>query len=238
MKSFNEIYTNICTENYQSIHKLREKHLMRSFFIALIFILISIPVALNFSLLLALAFDAITTIVIFFNPYFNNYGHEYKNNIISSLVKNYDKNLNFNVDGGIARTLFEDAAFESFNEFHSSDYIYGTINNTIPFQMCDLHTLLVSRDEEGHIYRNTTFKGLFSAIPLEHTVPTAVQILSERKIVTTENTDPTRVNMDSQEFEKYFNVFSVDKNLAMRILTSDLMDFLLEEKNKMTLNLT
>ena len=37
--------------------------------------------------------------------------------------------------------------------------------------------------------------------------------------------------MDSGEFEKYFDVSSNDKILAMRILTSDVMDTILKFKN-------
>lgn len=240
MKSFNEVYTKICTENYKSIHTIRKKHLIRSFLIVSIFILISIPIALNFSLLLALTFDIVITLVIFFSPYFNTYSNVYKANIISSLVQNYDEKLSFNATGGIGRNQYDEADFGPYTEYHSSDYIYGTLDNQINFQMCDLHTLLVSRDKDGHVYRTTTFKGLFSAIPLKHYVPRAIKIRSQNFVTAGEEKDPTKVNMDSQEFEKYFNVFADDKILAMQVLTSELLDYLLtsRKKNKIKFEIT
>lgn len=240
MKSFNEVYTQICAENYKSIRVIREKHLIRSFLIASIFILISIPVALNFSLLLAITFDIVVTLVIFFSPYFNTYSDAYKSNIISSLVKNYDEKLSFNPAGGVGRNLYEEADFGQYTEYHSSDYIYGTLDNQINFQMCDLHTLLVSRDDEGHVYRTTTFKGLFSAIPLKHYVPRVIKIRSQNFVTAGEEKDPNKIDMDSQEFEKYFNVFADDKILAMRVLTSDLLDYLLtsRKENKIKFEIT
>ena len=38
--------------------------------------------------------------------------------------------------------------------------------------------------------------------------------------------------MDSEEFEKIFDVFSKDKILAMQILTADVMESLIKFKNK------
>ena len=34
--------------------------------------------------------------------------------------------------------------------------------------------------------------------------------------------------MDSEKFEDYFDVYTIDQNLAMRILTSDIMNYLIE----------
>ena len=42
--------------------------------------------------------------------------------------------------------------------------------------------------------------------------------------------------MDSSEFEKAFNVYASDKIIGMQILTADIMDDILEFKNKAKFN--
>lgn len=229
MKNFNEVYTEICIENYNESKKLREKYLKRNFLIITVFILVSIPIAINFSLIFAIAFDLIVTLVVLFCPYFNTYSQDYKASIISSLVKNYDKNLTFSIQGGIPRAYYNKADFRDYTEYHASDYIHGTLSNNIEFQMCDLHTIYVYKNENGQLRRITTFKGLFSAIDLTSFIPGTVKISPDTFV---EENDPTQINMDSREFEKYFNVYSEDKLLAMQVVTSELMDFLLTSRKE------
>lgn len=52
--------------------------------------------------------------------------------------------------------------------------------------------------------------------------------------------DKTKMSMDSGEFEKHFDIYATDKILAMRIFTSDIMDFLISFKteNKIKFELT
>lgn len=38
--------------------------------------------------------------------------------------------------------------------------------------------------------------------------------------------------MDSQEFENYFDIFTNNKNMSMRFLTADIMNFMINFKNK------
>lgn len=44
--------------------------------------------------------------------------------------------------------------------------------------------------------------------------------------------NPDKLEMDSSEFEKVFNVYASDKIIGMQILTADIMDEILEFKNK------
>lgn len=44
--------------------------------------------------------------------------------------------------------------------------------------------------------------------------------------------NPDKLEMDSSEFEKVFNVYASDKIIGMQILTADIMDDILEFRNK------
>lgn len=232
MKNFNEIYQKIYEENHTYIHNLRQKNIIRSTLITLIFIILSIPTAIHFSLLIALTFDIVIAIVIFLNPFFNDYNKKYKSTIITSLVKNYDNNLRYNPTGMISKIHYDNADFEPYTEYNANDYVSGLIDGEIDFHMGDIHTTYVTENENGTHNRTTIFKGLFSASQLNKTITDIIKIRLDSKLLNKELSNPDKLNMDSQEFEKYFNVFAKDKILAMRILTSDIIDFILTFKKE------
>lgn len=236
MKNFNKIYEEICSENYKHIHTIRNKNIIRSTIITLLFILISIPVAIHISLILAIIFDLVIAISIFFNPFFNTYNKDYKSSVIASLVNKYDHNLTFKPDAVMSKMIYDAASFEPYTEYNSNDYISGLLDNKTPFQMSDLHTLYITYDENGNKTKRTTFKGLFSVSELSQTIPDRIQIRLDKKILGAEIKDINKITMDSQEFEKYFNVFAKNRVLTMRIITSDLMDYILSFKKENNIN--
>lgn len=232
MKNFDKIYEEIYSENYSKIHSIRNKNIIRSTIITLFFVLISIPVAIHISLVLTVIFDLIIAFLIFFNPFFNNYNKAYKSNIVTALINKYDPNLTFKPDATMSKKVYDAAGFDIYNEYNSNDYISGLLEGKTPFQMSDIHTLYVTRDENGHKTKTTTFKGLFSVSELNQIIPDKIQIRLDKKIFTSEAKDNNKINMDSQEFEKYFNVFAQNKLLTMQILTADLMNYILSFKKE------
>ena len=50
----------------------------------------------------------------------------------------------------------------------------------------------------------------------------------------------TKIEMDSQEFEKYFDIYGENKIIAMQILTADVMNTMIEfrEQSKIQYELT
>ena len=57
-------------------------------------------------------------------------------------------------------------------------------------------------------------------------------INSSLRICQGHSSDADRLEMDSSEFEKAFNVYATDKIIGMQILTADIMDDILEFKSK------
>jgi len=232
MKNFNEIYQKIYNENNFEIQHIRKTNIIRSTIISLIFIALSVPVAIYISALIAIIFDVIITLIIFLNPFFNNYIKKYKSTVISSLVKAYDNNLTFNPTAKMPRIHYDRAEFEPYTEYNANDYISGMIDGKIDFHMGDILTQYVTYDENGQPTRSTVFQGLFSASSLNKVITDTIKIRTDSKLFNKEHNSIDKLNMDSQEFEKYFNVFAHDKILAMRILTSDIMDSILTFKKE------
>ena len=74
----------------------------------------------------------------------------------------------------------------------------------------------------------TKFNGLFAKIEIEKSIDSELRIMQDGKFAF----DKNRLNMDSSEFEKYFDVKASNKILAMQILTADIMEELVEFENK------
>ena len=150
------------------------------------------------------------------------------------------KILHFDLTQSISSSIYNKAEFEFYDRFHSNDYIYGKINGIIPIQLGDIHTENVHTDSDGHTTYTTVFRGLFSEITLPKNLLSTIKIRSDKGMLGKLLSNKTQVEMDSQQFEKYFDVFTTDKILAVRILTSDIMNYMIDFKlqNKVTFELT
>lgn len=111
---------------------------------------------------------------------------------------------------------------ESFNEYKSSDYRGIKINDNM------IHISNIQLDKKywvnEQIETNTIFNGMYSYVMINKKI---------NKIYIEKNTQNIQfgrgqVVLDNQYFEKYFNIFSENRMLTMRILTPQVMEKMLE----------
>lgn len=252
MKSFNEIYEEICkgdTTNIEEAHKKYVKTSKRTslMIVCLVLLFISLPILsmLNEQIFSLILFPCIVLMIILFIILIatnknNTYKKIYKENIILPLVKNYDSNLSFDSNRSIPRITYNMAEFESYDNFYSNDYIYGNLDGIIPIELGDVYTESEHTDSDGNTTYSTVFRGLFSSIQLPQNLESTIKIHSDKGKLGRLFSGKDRVEMDSQEFEKHFDVFSNNKILAMRILTSDIMNYMIsfKEENKVRFEIT
>lgn len=243
MKDFNQIYKKIYDECYEEIEKRRKeklrKRLILCAFCVIIAIIIIFPFisALNLPILILASFISLYFIVfISFAIFGNDYNKIYKNIIISRLVSYYDKNLEFNESLNTPEYKYKFAEFENYDEFNSNDFICGKIDGIIDFELGDVHTINVSTNSKGQKTRTTIFQGLFSTGILGKNLPDTIKIRSDKGLLGKLLYNKTQMSMDSQEFEKYFDIYANDKITAMRILTSDIMDYMIKFKKENKVN--
>ncbi len=238
MQNFDEIYNKL-KENYKDLDIKRKKTLgIILLTLLVIIIVVFFASSLLFTFLLIPA--SIIFLIIFATINSRKFNKEFKQTIIRDLVKYYDPNLYFSPDSSIRSSLYNDAEFEKYDNFNSNDYIYGRIGGKIEFQLSDVRTTNVSIDENGRETEITIFRGLFSASNLETDINGKIKIHSDKGLIGKFVRNKDLLHMDSQEFEKYFDVYSEQKILAMRILTSDIMDYLISFKkdNKIKFEIT
>ena len=80
-------------------------------------------------------------------------------------------------------------------------------------------------------FQTIAFQGLFSTINCNKNINTYIKITKNKILKTID-----KIEMDSSNFEKIFDITSSDKILAMRILTSDTMEYLIEFYNQYKLD--
>ena len=174
--------------------------------------------------------------------YKKTYTSTYKNEIISNFIKLLNDKLiykpDFNASQQIQRDYIE-ANFENrnFNRFYQDDYIEGNLDTDISVKMVDVHLQNVTGSGKNR-HTEEIFQGIFGLTKCSKDINTYIKI-SKNKIKLFDNN--SRVEMDSQEFEKYFDINTEDRIIAMQILTSDVMammiDFAKETKIKYELTI-
>lgn len=238
MKNFDEIYkilSNISTEEFDTARKKLMTKMYIAIPIAILFVIVASHFVPGFIFLFLVC--ALIMLFLFIHTSSFNASKFYKKEIISKLVSTYDENLNFDSDSSIEKKDYMLAEFERFDNFYSNDLIYGKINGIINFKLGDVYTEDVDTDSDGHTSTSTVFSGLFSVEELNKNINTTIKIRLDNFFKISKK---NMLSMDSQEFEKYFDVYSTDKILAMRILTSDIMDYMLtfSKENKLKFEIT
>lgn len=233
---FEKIYNELCKTKIPVLEKERK-------YIVLLYILIALSILLFFFSFMVFNFSLMFIDIVFivafmliFRKKERKYISIYKKEVLNNFIKLIDNNLEYQTenifsDGIILDYEIANFSNEYFDIYYVDDYISGMLNNEIYTQMSDLH--LQRREEyysDGEKEERivNVFQGIYSKTECSKDIKTSIKILKNQfKFF---NHD-TRVEMDSQEFEKYFDIYSDDKILTMRLLTSDVMTTLIDFYN-------
>ena len=232
MGNFNEIYEKICeeTDKKAMLNAVNEKFLI---FITIILIFAFIFL-MFFYIQIALIIATISVIgyVIYYfyriirpsrKKYEMPYKERYKFLIISKLVKYYDDNLYYHPYLGISMEEYKRAGFNPYDAIDSEDTIKGELGGTLPIKVSDV-TVRIKNDprSSGLPYSVKKFEGLLAQVTLKKSIHSKIFVYKDsfmdgKEILRTE----------SIEFNNYYDMYAEDKLLAMRIFTSDVIDYIL-----------
>lgn len=247
MKNFNEVYEEIYKQNHEELEKLRKDRAKKAATltaVALIGIIIIMKVATNImgSIMFLPWFIVISIMLIVIISATNKgkYTKIFKRKVIEPFVKNIDENLNYNASQGIASVLYRQGEFEHFDLYSSEDAIEGILDDKYQVRMAEVHTQNESRDSKGRRTTYTLFHGIFGNVECAKNIGTKLKIHSDKGMLGNIFKGKTRLEMDSTEFEKYFDINAENKIIAMQILTSDVMQMMIEfrEQSKIKYELT
>lgn len=160
------------------------------------------------------------------NKYNSDFVMMYKREIISNLIPIINSKLNYEPLYGINEKIYRDSQFEDqpFNSYYCDDYIFGDIEKNTKINICDI--AVKNRNGSGRLEQtDELFYGLFSFTECPNNIHSLLKI---NRNCPTILKDDSIVNMDSQNFEKYFDVYCENKILAMQLLTPEVMEFIIE----------
>ena len=155
-----------------------------------------------------------------------NYNNEFKEKIVDKLIKNFFTDVDYVPAKGISEEMYKMPKYYGYyNRYYSDDYIDAKINEKYSMKMGEIKTQKVEHHRSnGRSYTTTTtiFSGLFIRIDLQKSIETILKITRDNMVYGKE-----KIEMDSMEFEKYFDVGAENRISGMEILTSDVMDLLI-----------
>lgn len=151
-----------------------------------------------------------------------------RKSIIDIMFKSFDNSLEYSPKEGIASEIYNNAGVENYNNYNSKHLMSFAINNTHKLQMAETIAYYEYIDNEGKTQTKNNFSGTFATLNTPKPFKESLYIkkdLHEQHAINLKKVpiNSTRVELDSQEFEENFDVYSSNKIIAMQILTSDVM---------------
>ncbi len=164
------------------------------------------------------------------------YKKSFKENVISKIVPLVNSNLLYFNGNDIAINIepeYRASGFDGYdyNSFKVDDYIQGNIEDDLILRMADVIVKNIIQTKNGESSEDI-FNGIFVMV---NSGDTDDKEKDNNKIVTiysnvySINPD-TKVEVESEEFNKYFLVSTNDKIYALQILTADVINILLTYK--------
>ena len=165
------------------------------------------------------------------------YNDGFKEKVMDKIFKNFLNDADYIPKKLMPQSIYREGKYDGYyNRYYSDDYVEGTIDDKYLIRMAEITTEHVETitDSDGHTHTETTtiFSGLFAKINIGKSIETELRIGTNRTISKRE-----RLEMDSDEFEKYFDVSSTNDIVGMQILTHDIMDMLVDFRNQLKMPL-
>ncbi len=241
MNSFNEIYQELVKDTGDQLKELKRKNTGRNILLIGIIIAFAIIILVTKMTFLWIFFALfLIVIIILLSKAYTEYALKYKQLVIKRFIKGYSDKLEYFPERGISSSTYNESRFDGYyDRYHSEDLIEGELLENCKIIMSEVHTERqeTTTDSNGHTTTTytTIFHGLFARIELNQFSNVMFQI-RKNSIIGDIFKGKTKLDMDSGEFEKIFDVKTDDKISTLRILTSDVMQSLIDFKaqNKIT----
>lgn len=246
-KSFDDLYEDLLVSDSQKFNEIAEKAKKEQKTSTIIFLILAFVIdyflatrVFNFSsginmigfmflVVPIIVIDVLLYVIISlpFSKNRNKYNYEFKNIIIEKLLHNFYNKINYTPNLKMPRDIYCEAQYkEYFNRYYSDDYMSGFLDDKYPLKMAEVKTVeeTTRRDSDGHTHTSTTtkFHGLFAKIEMNKSINSNLSIGANMLIPSSQ-----RLEMDSQEFEKYFDVSASNSIIGMQLLTHDIMELLI-----------
>ena len=245
-KEFIELYNELTNKKDNELLKIwedsKKEKTNRKIVILVVLIIVDILVALRFSeairsvrdvfivIATILFYDLIIGVIVnaLIQSKTRKYNSVYKTKVVEKIIKNFFDEVDYIPEKPLPSKIYDEGKYdENYNRYYSDDYVDAKLDNKYDLKMAEVKTVYETTytDSDGHTHtdRVTRFHGLFIKIKIDKSIKNNLTIKQNGTIRKKE-----RLEMDSSEFEKYFDVSSNNDIIGMQILTHDVMELLLE----------
>lgn len=155
---------------------------------------------------------------------------EFKNIFVHKALLNYFSDLKYNEDDGFKEDYINQLGMlDTGDKFHSNDYISGKYKN-IKFEQSDIHIeeKHEETDSDGNkeVVWKTTFRGRFMIFDFNKKFKSNIQVVRHGFEAHTfpYGKQLSKVEMEDEEFNKIFGIYSENEHDAFYILTPHFME--------------
>ena len=165
------------------------------------------------------------------------YNDMFKEKVMDKIFKNFLNDADYIPKKLMPQSIYREGKYDGYyNRYYSDDYVEGNIDDKYLVKMAEITTEHeeTRTDSDGHTHTETTtiFSGLFAKINIGKSINNELRIKQNGTFL-----KKNRLEMDSDEFEKCFDVISTNQIIGMQILTHDIMDMLVDFRNQLKMPL-
>lgn len=244
MNKFNEVYQEVYKNCAEDLLKIKREKRVKHILILIVAVLIIIIGIINQNAIIIIGIGFLVWLKISMKNQYSKYKLIYKENVIKQFIHAYSDKLKYYPEQGISSRIYNNGDFErDYDLYHSEDLIAGEILEECKITMAEVHTQREeeSTDSDGDTITTyvTLFHGLFAEIEIPKFLLFETRI-RRNALLSSVFKGKQKLEMDSSKFEKIFDVHTTDKIQTMRILTSDVIQMLIDfkAKNKVTPEIT
>ena len=153
----------------------------------------------------------------------------YTEKIITEFLKQFEEKIKYYPAEKMPREIYDMAEFERYDEYFSGNIMNIMLKNNCRAKMTEVITSYITRDSEGFEFHNDIFSGIFALIETPKKFKEELYVkqdeeLTERSIIP----ECEKIQLDSPEFEQYFDIYGTNKIVAMQLLTADIMQMFID----------
>ena len=146
------------------------------------------------------------------------YNDVFKEKVIEKIFKNFLNDADYIPKKQMPQAIYREGKYDGYyNRYYSDDYVEGNIDDKYLIKMAEITTeheeTKTDSDGDTHTETTTIFSGLFAKINIGKSIETELRIGTNRTISKRE-----RLEMDSDEFEKYFNIVNFIYSLSKKMI--------------------
>ncbi len=229
-KNFNEIYNDIYSSVGPQIEEKRKKVFKKrimAFLIALAILIFIYSIGLTriVPLFIIIFVATIAGFIFVISKLGEEYKKEFKEKVISEIVSKSNPSFRYLYNKGLSSSEYSSSGFDyGWDRFYSEDYIEGKLEDGSDLRMSQVKTEREEQttDSDGHTTTTyvTTFLGLYGIIKLQ--TPTRASFMIKENS-TFSKFNKNRIEMESSEFEKYYDVFANSKDTSLRQNAMEIM---------------